>query len=83
MISWNTVADLVSVGVISQNSVVGSTAVSAVVSSQGAGVAAGRARRTGEASVGVDNLEESGCADTLSTDESSVVSSIARSAGSG
>ena len=83
VVSWNTVANLVSVGIISENSVIGSTAVSTVVSSQGTRVATGRAGRTGEGSVGVGNLEESSCADTLSIGKSSVISGIARCAGSG
>jgi len=77
------VADLVSIGVIAQDSVGCGTAICASVSGQGAGIAAGGASGAGETSIGVDNLEETCGTDTLTIDEGSVKGGIAGEASGG
>lgn len=83
VVSRKTVADLSSCAVVSEDSVVGSFAVSASVGSQGAGFTTGVASRAGKTAVSINDLEESGGADTLSVDKGSVVGSVAGKTGGG
>jgi hypothetical protein len=78
--SWQTVANLLAEGVISEDPVGSGVTVGAEVGLEGAGCAGGVALPAGEGPVGVHNLVESCGADALTVAESAVVSDEARCA---